>query len=298
MGRRLFNSLNISATKTEKLKLDGMMVVPMFDGTDDSDYLYHVVHESYFSKVKPKCPYCGATHTDEKKIRERKYKDILPGSNSKDNVIDLIFHQRYFKCQKCGHVFGEDSFFAENNCRYTNRLSDLLAEGTLTRTYEQVCKEFGVPSSKTSVGIIMRRRLNTRLREVPTLLTPETLIVVIAHYYSYYYPLIFGIYDDSIRFIDILRDSSQSEYMAFFSLLERDKVKSIFIDPDEQLSYAASLSFPNADILMSEECMLRLVPCSPAIGFSGFAGTTEVPDKICSFCHFLFIKPQHGSYSF
>ena len=58
----------------------------------------------------------------------------------KVQVIDLGFHQRYFRCKDCENlVFHENIDFAEEGCKFSNRLSDLIAEGTLTRTYERVC---------------------------------------------------------------------------------------------------------------------------------------------------------------
>jgi hypothetical protein len=79
-----------------------------------------------------------------------------------------VFHQRYFRCKDCENlVFHENIDFAEEGCKFSNRLSDLIAEGTLTRTYERVCKEYGVPASKASVGIIMRRRMRLRVDMQP-----------------------------------------------------------------------------------------------------------------------------------
>ncbi len=258
MGSRLFNEYNVLVSKTDRLGLVGMKVVPGYDDSKHSESIYHVVHESYFKKEKPRCPYCQESDVKEKKIRERKYKDILPFDSSKSSIIDLVFHQRYFICPRCGHVFCESASFAEEKCRYTNRLSDLLADGTLTKTYEKVCKDYGVPSSKASVGIIMRRRLLMRLKELPPIETPEVLIIVVSRYYSAYYPVIFGMYDNEIRFIDILSESSQSAYSVFFSSLDKSKVKHILVDPDEQLNYSVSTEFPRIDVMVSDECILRV----------------------------------------
>ena len=153
MGKRLFQEVYASQDRTDALALPELIVVSEEDDRDTVDFTYHTVHKSYFSKEKVVCPYCRKSNTTETKIRSRKFKDILPSENSERKVIDLIFHQRYFRCDDCNRVFREDIDFAEEGCRYTNRLSDLLAEGTLTQTYEKVCKEYGVPASKTSVGV-------------------------------------------------------------------------------------------------------------------------------------------------
>lgn len=107
---------------------------------------------------------------------------------------------------------------AEEGCRYTNRLSDLLAEGTLTQTYEQVCRKYGVPASKTSVGIIMRRRLRIKTEQLPKLATPESLVIFVAYYYSSAYPVVLGIYGERVKLIDVLSESSESSYAVFFPL--------------------------------------------------------------------------------
>ena len=215
MGKRLFQEVYASVDRTETLALPGLMVVSEYDDSETAAFTYHTVHTSYFSRGKQICPYCEGTHTAETKIRSRKFKDILPSENGERNVIDLIFHQRYFRCSDCSHVFGEDIDFAEEGCRYTNRLSDLLAEGTLTQTYEKVCKEYGVPASRTSVGVIMRRRLRMKIEQLPPLETPDALTIFTAYYYSDTYPIILGTYGNSVRLIDVLSESSESAYAVF-----------------------------------------------------------------------------------
>ena len=257
MGRRLFHEVYASKDRTDALALPELMVVSEEDDKDTVEYVYHTVHKSYFSKEKPICPYCQSQHTTETKIRPRKYKDILPTTTDERMVIDLVFHQRYFRCDDCNRVFHEEIEFAEESCRYTNRLSDLLAEGTLTQTYEKVCKEFGVPASKTSVGIIMRRRLRMKVEQLPPLETPDSLVIFVTRFYSNEYPIVLGIYGDQIRLIDVLSNSSESAYAVFFSGLDKTKVKQVFIDPDEQLHYAVAAAFPGASIMMSEECVKR-----------------------------------------
>lgn len=258
MGKRLFQEVYASVDRSKTLALPGLVVVSEYDDSDTVAFTYHTVHSSYFSRDKQICPYCEGTHLAETKIRSRKFKDILPSENGERNVIDLIFHQRYFRCTDCGHVFGEAIDFAEEGCRYTNRLSDLLAEGTLTQTYEKVCKEYGVPASRTSVGVIMRRRLRMKIEQLPPLETPDALTIFTAYYYSNTYPIVLGLYGNMVRLIDVLSESSESAYAVFFSSLDKRKVKQVFIDPDEQLHSAVASAFPEAKILMSAECIQRI----------------------------------------
>lgn len=259
MGKRLFQEVYASQDRTDALALPGLIVVSEADDRDTVDAIYHTVHKSYFSPEKISCPYCRKFNTDETKIRSRKFKDILPSENGERKVIDLIFHQRYFRCDDCNRIFHEDIDFAEEGCRYTNRLSDLLAEGTLNQTYEKVCKQYGVPASKTSVGVIMRRRLRMKTEQLPPLETPDTLTIFVAYYYSAAYPIVLGLYGEKIKLIDVLGESSESAYAVFFTGLDKSKVKRIFIDPDEQLHSAATTAFPDAQIMLSEECIQRYV---------------------------------------
>ena len=245
MGKRLFQEVYASQDRTDALALPELIVVSEEDDRDTVDFTYHTVHKSYFSKEKVVCPYCRKSNTTEAKIRSRKFKDILPSENGERKVIDLIFHQRYFRCDDCNRVFREDIDFAEDGCRYTNRLSDLLAEGTLTQTYEKVCKEYGVPASKTSVGVIMRRRLRMKTEQLPPLETPDALTIFVAYYYSAAYPVVLGLYGETVKLIDVLSESSESAYAVFFTGLDKGKVKQIFIDPDEQLHSAViNISIP------------------------------------------------------
>ena len=218
MGKRLFQEIFISRERTDTLNIPDLAVVTELDDPNSINSTYHVVHKSYFSKSKAVCPYCNSAKTNETKIRSRKFKDIL-SENGKQKVIDLIFHQRYFRCKDCGRVFSEKIDFAEDGCRYTNRLSDLLAKGTLTQTYEKVCKKYGVPASKTSVGVIMRRRLRLQIEQLPPLKTPNTIVVFVADFYNNSYPVVLGIYGESVKLIDVLSESSESVYGVFFSSL-------------------------------------------------------------------------------
>lgn len=259
MGRRLFQEVYASQDRTDALGLPDLMVVSEADDPETADSIYHAVHKTYFSKEKQICPYCQGANTAETKIRSRKFKDILPSANGNRKVIDLIFHQRYFRCDDCNRIFSENIDFAEDGCRYTNRLSDLLAEGTLTETYERVCKRYGVPASKTSVGVIMRRRLRLKAEQLPPLETPEVMTIFVPYFYNNAYPVVLGINGNSVRLIDVLSESSQSAYAVFFSTLDRTKVKQVFIDPDEQLHAAAATAFPGASIMVSEECVMRYI---------------------------------------
>ena len=259
MGKRLFQEVYASQDRTDALALPELIVVSEEDDRDTVDFTYHTVHKSYFSKEKVVCPYCRKSNTTETKIRSRKFKDILLSENSERKVIDLIFHQRYFRCDDCNRVFREDIDFAEDGCRYTNRLSDLLAEGTLTQTYEKVCKEYGVPASKTSVGVIMRRRLRMKTEQLPPLETPDAMTIFVAYYYSAAYPVVLGLYGETVKLIDVLSESSESAYAVFFTGLDKGKVKQVFIDPDEQLHSAVTTAFPDAQIMLSEECIQRYV---------------------------------------
>lgn len=259
MGRKLFQEVYASQERTDALGLPELLVVSEADDPETADLTYHVVHKSYFSKDKQFCPYCQGTNTSETKIRPRKFKDILPSVNGERKVIDLIFHQRYFRCDECKRIFNENIDFAEDGCRYTNRLSDLLAEGTLTETYEKVCERYGVPASKTSVGVIMRRRLRLKSEQLPPLDTPDVMTIFVPYFYNNAYPIVLGIYGSRVRLIDVLSESSQSAYAVFFSKLDKARVRQVFIDPDEQLHAAAATAFPDASIMVSEECVMRFV---------------------------------------
>ena len=255
MGKRLYENYMFIPTQSNTLGISGLLVVDVDNEKGEKSPTYHTVHESYFQKRRFTCPCCGSTKTVEKKNTKRYFKDIL----STGNVIDLCFHQRYYLCTECGRVFHEDQDFAEKGCRYTNRLSDLLAEGTLTQTYERVCKRYGVPASKTSVGVIMRRRLKQRTTQLPLLETPSSIVVFVAYYFNNPYPVVLGLYDDDVRFLDILSESSISAYSVFFNGLDKNNVQNVFIDPDEQLHNAVAMAFPGARILVSEECVIRHV---------------------------------------
>ena len=258
LGRRLFQQIHVSPDRTELLRLPQLQVVSELDVPDKKDKTYHAVHSSYFTKYKPPCPICGASHTAETKIIPRNFKDLLPTDDDRVKVIDLVFHQRYFRCLDCGNfVFHEGIDFAEEGCKFTNRLSDLIAEGTLTRTYERVCKDYGVPASKASVGIIMRRRMQQRADSQPPLKTPDSLVVFVPEFFSDAHPMVLGIYGRDVRLLDVLNASSMMDYRLFFQQLDCKAVKQVFIDPDEQLHSAVVGACPDAEISISEEYIHR-----------------------------------------
>ena len=105
----------------------------------------------------------------------------------------------------------------------------------------------------------MRRRLRMKTETLPPLETPETLAILVTPYYSTYYPVVLGLYGEKVRLIDVLSESSESTYAAFFVGLDRNRVKSVYIDPDEQLHCAVSAAFPKTQIMISEECIKRYI---------------------------------------
>lgn len=258
MGKRLFQQLYVSPERTKALALPALQVVSELDESDSKENTYHAVSATYFTKEKAVCPVCKGTHTVETKIFPHKFKDLLPGDAKKPKVIDLIYHQRYFRCLDCpGVVFHEKTDFAEDGCKFTNRLSDMIAEGTLTRTYEKVCKEYGVPASKASVGIIMRRRMRLRAESQPPQRTPETITIFNAEFFSGIYPMVLGNFGRDVRLLDVLNESSITAYRQFFQQFDRKTVKQVFIDPDEQMHSAVVELFPQAEIMVSEEYIRR-----------------------------------------
>ena len=73
MGRRLFHEVYASQERTDALGLPELMVVSEADDPETTDFTYHVVHRSYFSKEKQTCPYCQRmNHTAFRKTIRRK----------------------------------------------------------------------------------------------------------------------------------------------------------------------------------------------------------------------------------
>ena len=63
-------------------------------------------------------------------------------------------------------------------CKFTNRLSDILADGTFQFSYKKVCQHYGVPSSTASIGEVMRRRIQYRESMLQPLKTPNIISIV------------------------------------------------------------------------------------------------------------------------
>lgn len=274
MGKKCFEHLLVSPDKTDKLAIPELCVLV---GEDES--VFQAVHTRYFTCEKPICPACLSANTRVSKVIRRKLKDILRSPSKEPKIIDLVFAQRYYRCNACkNRVFPEAIEFAERGCRYTNRLSDILADGTLSASYEKVCKSYGVPASKASVGVIMRRRLKYRQSLLPTLKTPQTLGVFEVQYFGNYCPIIIGMTDDEVYFIDILEDSSEDTYLRFFRSLDFKQVKCVYIDPVEQLNAATHTAFQNTPIVISDECILRYIRDS-------FTEVIEKDGKRCGIAH-------------
>ena len=259
MGKRLFQKMFVSLDRTEKLGLPDLQVVTELDEPDKQETTYHTVCSTYFTKDKPCCPVCGSNRTTETKIIPRTFKDMLPNTDKNVKIIDLVHHQRYFRCLDCDKtvVFHENIDFAEEGCKFTNRLSDVIAEGTLTRSYERVCRDYGVPASKASVGIIMRRRMRMRVDMQPPIKAPDSICIFLAGFFSDTFPMVLGIYGRDVRLLDLLPSSSVMDYRLFFQQFDCKKVMHVFIDPDEQLHSAVLEIFPQAEIMVSEEYIRR-----------------------------------------
>jgi len=255
MGKRRFEKCEVSKTKTEELGIEGLLVIE----TDDSDH-FIAVHKNYFkNEDRPRCPSCDSEKTRSSKVVTRTFKDILSADDSKGfKIVDLVFNQRYLRCDGCGKsVFPEDISFASKGCRYTDRLSDKLADGTLTYSYKRVCDYYGVPASTASVGAIMRRRTQFWEASMPPIYTPETLAIFEVEFYKRIYPVVFTVRAGEPYFLDILKESSEQAYITFFKKLNVNKVKMIYIDPVESLFNAVKSFFPSVSVMVSDECILR-----------------------------------------
>lgn len=254
MGKKKYTQGEVSPQKTALLGIPDLLVL---DNGSDNDS-YYAVHQSYFRCVKSVCPACGSNRTRCSKVLKRKFKDILSQDGSDFKIVNLFFYQRYFRCDGCGSsVFPERIEFGEKGCRYTNRLSDKLADGTFTYSYKKVCNYYGVPASTASVGAIMRRRIQYREAMLPPLKTPSALGVFEAPFYDKIFPVILATWDDEVYCLDILEESSEEAYSAFFRKLEIGQIKTVYIDPVESLRNAAYTYFPMASIEVSDECILR-----------------------------------------
>lgn len=255
MGKRRYKKSEVSSAKTAALGIKGLLVIEA-----DDNGPFCAVRKGYFSKEdKPCCPACGSTKTRSSKVVTRTFKDIIKADNANGfQVVDLVFQQRYFRCDNCGQsVFPEEIDFATKGSRYTNRFSDKLADGTLAYSYQRVCDYYGVPASTASVGAIMRRRTQYWESILPPIHTPETLAVFEVEFYRSIHPVIFAVHNGEPYCLDILEESTEQAYAAFFNQLDVAAVKTVFIDPVESLFNAAQTAFPSASVAVSDECVQR-----------------------------------------
>lgn len=253
MGKKSYSKPDISKTKTAELGIDSLLVLD----AESTEASFSAVHSRYFKKEKCACPACQSYKTRTSKVVTRKFKDIL-FYDEDFKLIDLVFHQRYFRCDKCKRsVFPEEIDFSEKGSRFTNRLSDRLAEGTFKHSYKKVCNYYGVPASTASVGAIMRRQIQYRESNLPAIQTPQSLAIIDIPYYRDIFPLILGIRGSQIYCLDILTDSSETTYVKFFRQFNADKIKHIYIEPREELQSAIATCFPTVSPFLSEECIIR-----------------------------------------
>ena len=161
MGKRRYKEKDVSKPMTEALGIPDLLVLKA-----STDSHYYAVPKRYFSDDKLPCPACGSTKTRCSKVVKRTFKDILWDKDPVDDdekgfrVFDLTFYQTYLRCDGCNNsVFPEPIDFGDKGCRYTNRLSDALADGTFRFSYKKVCDYYGVPASTASIGPIMRKRI-------------------------------------------------------------------------------------------------------------------------------------------
>ena len=92
MGKQRFQKLYILPNQTARLAIPELTVIK--DNAPTA--LYEVVHQGYFSEHRPVCPTCGGTNTRPLKVVDRKLKDIVGKQEGASDVIDLVFHQRYY----------------------------------------------------------------------------------------------------------------------------------------------------------------------------------------------------------
>ena len=260
MGKRLYKESDISDPLTEALGIDDLLVLK---ASHDDQYL--TVHKRYFANDRLICPTCGSARTRCSKVVQRTFKDILwgPLPSEKDErqefkIIDLTFYQRYFRCDSCNYsVFPEPVEFSDKGCRYTNRLADALANGTFRFSYKKVCDYFGVPASTASIGPIMRRRIQYREEQLLPVSTPKKLGIMEAVFFREAHPIIFALRDDGVYCIDILEDSSEETVLTFLRTLDANEVDTVYIDPVDSIRSAAAIAFPSANLVVTDECILR-----------------------------------------
>lgn len=256
MGKKLYTKRDISKDKTEWLGIPELVVLK--SGSDDTHL--EVVHRRYFEGEKLPCPACQSLKTRCSKIVNRKIKDLLwlDENHEKFQIIDLLFHQRYFRCDNCGQsVFSEPTEFGEKGCRFTNRLSDVLADGTFQFSYKKVCQHYGVPASTASVGEIMRRRIRYRESLLPQIRTPHILSIVEVLFFGEVYPIILGVWDGEVYCLDILPDSSEETCGAFLKILDSKQVETVYVDPVDSLFNVVNQYFPMSSIVVTDEAIQR-----------------------------------------
>lgn len=256
LGKKLYTKQNVSINKTENLGIPELVVLE--ENSDDINF--EVIHRRYFEDEKPLCPACRSAKTRCSKIVVRKFKDLLWTDNEhkKFKIINLFFHQRYMRCDECKKsVFPEPIDFGEKGCKFTNRLSDILADGTFQFSYKKVCQHYGVPSSTASIGEVMRRRIQYRESMLQPLKTPNIISIVELVFFGEFYPVILGVVDDEIYCLDILRDSSEQTCGSFLKTLDGNQVKTIYIDSVDSLFNVVNQYFPMASIVVTDEAIRR-----------------------------------------
>ena len=260
LGKKRYKEKDVSKPMTEALGIADLLALKT-----STDSHYYTVHKRYFSDDKLVCPACGSTKTRCSKVVKRTFKDILwddapaeEGEKQGFRVFDLTFYQTYLRCDGCNNsVFPEPIEFGDKGCRYTNRLSDALADGTFHFSYKKVCDYFGVPASTASIGPIMRRRIQYRESLLLPVSTPKKLGIMEALFFREAHPVVFALRDDGVYCIDILEDSSEETVLTFLRTLDANEVDTVYIDPVDSIRSAAAAALPGAKLVVTDECILR-----------------------------------------
>lgn len=254
MGKKNYIREDISSHKTELLGQEDLLVLE----SESDGGIYCAIHRRYFDKKKTACPSCGSEKTRCSKLVKRKFKDIILHGEDFE-VVDLHFYQRYFRCDNCGEsVFPEPIDFGQKSVHYTNRLADLLAEGTFQHSYKKVCEHFGVPASTASVGAIMRRQIQMRESQLYPPKTAEVLCVVELPFFGNVYPAVLSFSNGTTYCLDILQDNSDTAYSRYFKTLDAPQVQTVCIDPNDSLQTSVATWFPRATMVLTDECLLRM----------------------------------------
>lgn len=176
----------------------------------------------------------------------------------KFKVFDLTFYQRYLRCDGCNNsVSPEPIEFGDKGCRYTNRLSDALTDGTFRFSYKKVCDYFCVPASTASIGPIMRRRIQYRESLLLPVSTPKNLGIMKAVFFREAHPIAFALREDGVYCINILEDSSGETVLTFLRTLDANVMDTIYIDPVDSIRSATAVAFPSTKLVVTDECILR-----------------------------------------